>query len=407
MCPSSISSSERSAPFRFARRALLWLLPVWLPVVAIEAALWITGETRPIAAVAAAMQAKPDALFMRRYFDQGLYRFKDRLIQEREPTVLAVGTSRIMQFREPMFGDAGARFVNAGGMTQHLRDLEALAERLPDLRTVRAILLAVEPWWFNAEWAAIEERGPKSYATSRVRDDAASGFAHAAVWQRILWGTLRPAARGGGVGSLALLARRPGAASGARVGLLAVERDMGFRRDGSMRYPGDIPDPSGAWAFVDREEPPVVERIRGRRHGFEAAASMDDALVSRFLACVDRIREGGVGLVVFLPPFASDAAAELAASGAHRGAWTDYRERLPALLASRGVPCFVVTSPDALGLDDRCMYDGLHAMETFHVALLRRMADDRVAGPLLQLDASRLDRLLANPGTNPWFVSHD
>jgi hypothetical protein len=53
-----------------------------------------------------------------------------------------------------------------------------------------------------------------------------------------------------------------------------------------------------------------------------------------------------------------------------------------------------------LGLDDRYMIDGIHAEETFHVHMLRRMLGDPRLAALLPGTLPVLDAALSSPKTN-------
>ncbi len=173
-------------PYRFLLRGLFWFAPLWLLVVVFEILLHRAGETALVRSVCSAMTERaPDGLFMRQFFDQGLYRFKHLSILRRKPEVVALGTSRVMQFQARMFGADSKRFFNAGGMVQHVRDLEQFVAGLPTNTSICAVIVGVEYWWFNEAWAKTAER-EKCLAQHIRRDDALDGFAHGHVFQRFL-----------------------------------------------------------------------------------------------------------------------------------------------------------------------------------------------------------------------------
>lgn len=404
MSPSSIFNSRvlRAGCYRAWWIALALLSPWLLAIGAVEGTLWRAGETVPARlAFARLARAPADACFMRQVFDQALYRFKYLGWRARRPAVVALGTSRVMQFRREMFGPDAPEFFNAGGMVQHVRDLEELAAD-PRLPAPRTLLLGIELWWFNAPWAAGAERR-KHYAQQVLEDDALDGFAHAAVFQRLFRRTLTDPA---GEDAFPALARRAWSAGAAersrRIGWLALRKGVGFRADGSFRYAETAPSPE----FVDREQPPIPVRIRERQEGYEPVAGPSPGAVDRLLRSLERLQQRGVRVICFFPPFSRAAAAALEESDATRALWSAYRGEFAARIRGTGAALVDASTTDRLGLDDRYLYDGLHPMETFQLALLRAMLDQPGARAALRADPAALDRILRDPQTNPWFPAY-
>jgi len=98
--------------------------------------------------VFAFQRAHPESLYLRG-IDQSFYAYKYRGILENHPTILAAGSSRMMKFRAPMFGDRADAFYNASGMLNSLRDVRDFCVSLPPSRTPGVLLLGVDLWWLN------------------------------------------------------------------------------------------------------------------------------------------------------------------------------------------------------------------------------------------------------------------
>jgi hypothetical protein len=141
-------STTAQAQRRFERRVFYFFLPLLLLIGAGEAVLWQMRETWPLTKVIQYQSEHRETLFMRGILDQGFYAYKLRQIQEREPKILALGSSRVMEFRAQMFGERAAEFYNAGGLIQNLPDLEAFS-MLPLDHESTLVLLGIDLWWFN------------------------------------------------------------------------------------------------------------------------------------------------------------------------------------------------------------------------------------------------------------------
>jgi len=387
-----------SPPYRFVLRALLWALPIGLLLVAFESSLWRAGETTPIGRVCRALEERPDALFGRQFFDQALYRFKWVFLSRQDPETLALGTSRVMQFRREMFRDRSATFFNAGGMIQNLRDLEEFVAALPPSTRLSCVILGVEFSWFN-ERAAAEMENFQRFSRSIRYDAGFDGVAHGQVFQQVLrngwmsdgpgpsWSVLAGAWRGGGATDMDAW------------GFMARNRCMGFRSDGSFDY--GLPAPAD-WTFKDREQPPVLERIRNGTHGFKPVSSLSESRVEQFLGCLKALKARQISVLCFAPPYSSGVVAALEADPGLQNAWRQYRLELPSRIRAAGAAYVDASSPAMLGMDDRCMRDGLHAMETFHVRLLAALAaDPNAAGA--KIDVARAFWPAVALSANPWF----
>lgn len=388
-------------PYGFALRVLLWAVPLGLPVAAFELSLWRAGETTPIGDVCQALADRPGALFGRQFFDQGLYRFKWVSILRRDPAILALGNSRVLQFRREMFGARADDFFNAGGMIQHVRDLEQFVEALPTDTRIACVILGVEYSWFNDRAATVAER-TRVFAKAIRVDEGLDGFAHGHVFQQVLCNGL---ASDGSSPSWSLLAgawRGGDAAAADAWGFMARNHHEGFRPDGSFEYGLSAPVD---WTFQDRERPTVIERICTGTRGFEPMVALSEDRVERFLACVRALNARGIAVLCFAPPYPSAAIAALEASPDQRGSWRQYREELPARIRRAGAVYVDASTPGALGMDDRCMRDGLHAMESFHVRILAALAGQPGA-ETAGLDPALLRRLSDDPQSNPWFPNY-
>ncbi len=381
--------SQRALVLRWSLLLLLFWTPVLILATAFELLLWRTGESWTISRVLDVQRRDPGRLFLRRYLDQGLYRYKFLGMLERRPAILALGSSRVMRFRAPMFGDS-ANFYNAGGLIQNLDDLESFVRLTPDTAMPRVIILGIDMWWLNDN-----DRSPEGL-TSGIAFDGASSWKSQLLTAREMLMT-----RGALVGAIAAVSPRTGAGDG--IGLAARERGEGFRSDGSLTSARRPPE-NADWHFVDRENPIIPDRIRQGIDRFEPAPALSLARLARLRNVLTTLQRRGVLILGFNPPFSADGAAALESDPRQRELWREYRTGVPALFTELGLPFVDASTTGALGLDDRYMSDGFHAEETFHLYLLRRFAaDPRVAAALPGMGAA-VERAIASSKTDYWYA---
>lgn len=384
-----LPAAPRWSPALFAARAALFFAPVALVLGALEAALWRTGESWPAARVVEAQGLQPDAVFLRGLLDQSFHAYKLAGLQRARPRILALGSSRVMKLRGPMFGDDAAAFYNAGGLVVNVEDLAAFVEGLPGELLPRVVLLGVDMWWLNAVKPAERHL---SWAASE--DGALDWRGHLFALRAIL---RRPAQAG-------RLWRALEAEDEDRIGIEARISGEGFRADGSLAGGRPAPRAPQAWGFVDRERPPIARQIRRGIGFFPVSDGVSPARLARLRDAVAALRDRGVLVVGFGPPVYSGAAELLEADPRHRRLWREYREHVPRVFEELGQPFVDASTPAVLGLDDRYMTDGFHAEETFHLHLLRRVLADGRAARALPAALAAVKQALASPGTNPWYA---
>ncbi len=419
----------KPGPYRFLGRALLFLLPVLLLLSLAEAILLRGREIWPVDQVLAYQANHPDALFLRRFMTQELQRYKYRGILANNPDIVVLGSSRVMRLRALMFGPH-ANVYNAGGILQAAGDLEELAKRLPEASLPRVALIGVDEWWLSGRYVP----GAAPLAEALEREPTRDWQAHLHAIRNLV----RYASAHSRFVTNAMRGVPPDV-----IGWAATTGNA-FRADGSLHDTYEVPTTAEEWVFRDREEPRVAERIdrsllqfvRTNHVSMEALASLRRGFAM--------LRRRGVAVIAYLPPMCRDIRTKLRSDPD----WAMFLDELDVALprslrrrriqdaeirrpeAGQGRPISATHAPpsaspqtivawlpadqaplwfdfratESLGLDDRYLVDCLHAVETFHVHMLRRMtADPRVRELLGELETTA-DALLAAPKTNFWHV---
>ncbi len=392
MFRSSISNSDRSRAARLALRVVVFASPLLAGGFLFETALFRTGESWPIARVVARQSALPDAVYGRQILSQQYNLYKTANLRRRSPSIVVLGSSRVMQFRDFLFHPNERAFYNAGGLIQTAEDVTAYAAAVVSgaLPAPRVLVLGIDPWWLKP---AADRRSWVNEGESR---DAALRFGeHVQAARSVLRARDFPwwAAAAG------RMTRSPAYGYPA-FGLAALRYGDGERRDGSHLTTAVVLDYLRKPAYRDREEPPVVDRVRHSTNQFSPAASLDPERMRAFVAALVRLREAGVEVLTYQPPFSSEVLAAL--NALRPGWWIDYRDRLPALIRERGIVCLPVTSPGDFGLADAYMLDGFHPSEVFDSYLVERfVASSRPESPLRSVDLDYVRGLRSGPHVIP------
>jgi hypothetical protein len=371
----------------FLRRLSTFLLLPSLLLLLGEAVLQGSGEAWSVDRVLAFQRAHPEALYLRA-IDQSFYAYKYRGVLEKHPFILAAGSSRMMKFRAPMFGHRADAFYNASGMLNSLRDLHDFCMSLPPSRTPGVLLLGVDLWWLNGDVP------PAFSFEAEISKGAALTFDEHIVGLRWLLSRPRLFARQ----AMSLVRGTQKTA----IGISARESGGGFRPDGSFKSRLETPRTEEEWVFVDRETPPIVDRVKNAVANFPPAYSVSPerlALLDVVLAEYERKR---VVVIGYLPPFSSEVVGQLESDPRHSRFWSEFRRNIPELFRKHGFPVIDASETAAVGMDDRALSDGFHAEETFQVRALKALLRDTRVRAVLPGAEAVLDRALASPATNYW-----
>ena len=376
--------------YSFGIAVVRFFAPVVLLLAVFEALLWRVGESWPVSRVARVQQAQPEAIFLRQFLDQAFYRYKYLNWSRERPSVLVLGSSRVMPFRAPMFGRDSAAFYNAGGLIQSLDDLESFVDRLQPGQTPRVVLLGIDMWWLNGNWPSHD-----GLTTGIEKDGAAKWQDHVIALRHFITHPKDAIAflRHG------IQSRNPGL----RIGIAARFHEAGFRADGSFVRNHPLPQSAEQWRFVDREHPTVGERIRVGEKQFVPGDGIAPDRVATLKRIVIRLQSSGTLVIGYIPPVAGVYARLLEGDPRFSGLWKEYVVMIPALLASLGTPYVNAAVPTLVGADDRYLSDGVHTEETFALLVIRKALEDPRVAAAIQISASAVDSILASPRTNYWY----
>jgi hypothetical protein len=374
---------------RFLRRLLAFALFPAAVLLAMEAALLGSGELWPIPRVLAFQRAHPGSLYLRG-IDQTFYAYKYQAILQRHPAIVVAGSSRTMKFRAGMFGERSSAFFNAGGMLASVRDLHDFAEMVPAAAMPAVLVLGIDPWWLNPNVK------PAFDFRAETAPRAAWSFDEHVVGGRWLLKNLPAFGR-----ELLSLAR---GAQPLAVGIGARQRGGGFRPDGSFKSPLPVPATDREWTFVDREVPPVIERARRAIDNFTPADGLDADRLKLLAAAVARLQQHDVLVIGYLPPFSSEVIAQLTGDPRHRQMFAEFRSRVPLVFIDRGLPVLDASEVASLGMDDRCLSDGMHAEETLQLHALEVMLRDPRVAAALPGAARAVRTALDSPRTDFWHA---
>lgn len=344
----------------FLKRCCLFVLPLLIICGPPLALLALSGEAfRDIDPVLESTIRSGHGLIGFAWNEQNYPYMKYRgLLLQPQRELLALGSSRVLQFRREMFR---CSFWNAGYTIQTADDVREFLELVPQDHQPRLLLLALDQWMFNSNWIASAGRSSSDTWTHNPSVNLQQGLR---LLPDVVGDTLR-----GRISPAALLADR----SDAPFGLNAWQNRKGFRADGSFAYGRQLEQRlSGDRQCPDFEFAASLRRVAEGRERFRYGDVPDPAALQEIGELLGECSRRRIGVIAFLPPFADVVAEAMRKSGQH-----DYVVKLPEMLrsvfADSGHELHDFSSMSACGSSDAEAIDGFHAGETATVRMLLRM----------------------------------
>jgi|GEM_PF-768217 len=371
------------------RKLALYLLPFALIFVVLTAVMVYLGESMPLAWVVQ-MQTADDRVLYRPQYGNRDQTFKRLTVSMRHPEVLAIGSSRILQFRAGFFNRKPDTFYNAAAPAWRLPQITDLIYNLPPDSLPKVLILAIDPPWFNADYAGDVFPAPVSDVDNlwlvdrsivqdvlKKRDFGRVGFDPSAYWGRI----------------------EPGGSGGIALGLRAIRDGHGFRSDGSEQY-GDFL--IAKWLGQAQQREAHLRMMRGGEQMYVYGDSVSESALGELSGLLDYAAAHDITIIGFLPSYTPTLWAEMVAGGNHTYI-TALTPRLQTVFDAYGFAFFDFSDGASINARDDEFFDGWHASELSNLRLYIKLLEAQPDVLGKYSDAGALYDITAN-ATNTWDV---
>jgi hypothetical protein len=356
---SSIFSSDNRQQHNACLRCFLGVAlgPFILGVLLVQVFLYPSGENWAIAEVIdtqhSLMREGQESLFKRMFVAEDLRRYKLHALLSKEPVILALGSSTVMQFRGKLFSDDPNYFYNAGGLIHEASQLEEALPILESQPSIKLMIVGLDLWWFN------ENRQIREMSTLQDMRDGPSWIAD---WQARLY-AYRPVA-----GMLVDWSKLQEALAALwplfdnvstfyeyrTIGLMA-RKGSGWRgSDGSYQYGWHIARSLKGLGYVDDRG--TLDRIRRGGDRFEPSHRISRDRIVPLETLLQWSRQHDVLVCGFLPPLAPEVIEALNRSEMHSGYLEDYQYEMKQLFSAYDMPFVNALDPADFQLDIRYHY---------------------------------------------------
>ncbi len=374
---------------KLLQKLMLTALPLLLLFIVVETYWWYNKELVSIEETLA-IQEKADAstYYLRKDFSSNLNTYKVTAINKFKPEILVIGTSRVLEFRNIMFTPYQGEFYTAGGSVRNIYDVKAYIDHFKKgiIHKPKLLIIGLDFWLLKK----VNQEEDTWLKKKLYKDDAISVNGHQNAFKYL-------------VKSWALRKNPPYLVNENRgIGGLG-KTGFGYRKDGSVNYKNFVEEYVKNPQYIDRETPPIIERIKNNISPFNLPFEIDLIKVEVLLKSIKEAQKENIEVAVFFPPFSNECFNELQNSKQHSKWWSYYNTTLKEEIKKLSVDIIDCTSPSSIGLDDRYMIDGYHPSEVLVThAFLNRLKQGNLNSKILRgISTDSLQLLLNSEETLP------
>jgi hypothetical protein len=289
-------------------------------------------------------------------YDESNYRYLKykELSTRKRQTVLALGSSRVLQFRENMFDSA---FYNAGYTISSISDFVPFVEANLKGKYPKVLLIALDQWMFNKNWDNLSGYGIEHKKWNNSPNSRASSSTILNTWTDLL---------NHKYGAEVLTQH----SEIKKIGLNAIVNNTGFRNDGSMYYGGQIAklikndSTSKDYHYSD-----TYARIRDGNKRFQYGNELNSKALVALNDWLMFCKKNKIYVVAVLPPFADKVNQRMHESGNYKYMDSIY-VKSNEIFKTNGFELWDMSDLSKYGSGDEETIDGFHGGEVTHLKML-------------------------------------
>ena len=272
--------------------------------------------------------------------------------------VVVLGSSRVLQFRAPMFQ---ASFYNAGYTIAGVNDFLPFLQSLPADKYPRFLIIGLDQWMFNRAWDSLNKTTSRQYWKNLYT--CLPGFdIFRKYWTDLLDGRRKIIF--------------PRIDSLRRIGIAAYDNN-GLRNDGSMQYGNQIVKLlNGDKSAMDFHFQNTLERIQQGKQRFEFGDDINQKAITSVALFLVYCKMHDINVIGFLPPFSETVYKTMLSTGRYK-----YLDKISPALSAVFKKCgnefYNFSAIRLFGSGDGEVIDGFHGGELCYSKMLLAMLRER------------------------------
>ena len=215
------------------------------------------------------------------------FAYKLELIKKVKPEIIALGSSRVMQFREDSFNK---KFVNAGGGMNSLNEGLIFLKKMYEFHNPKYIILGLDFWWLNSNISI-----PTNFSYHKNTGNIIS---KAKVWRTSKWLVSGKINKSTLKNIFSKDNFKNEYTNYDNMGFDAIATSDGFRSDGSRSSPKHI---FGLIPNYDEKFSEMFNRIKSGKQKLEYGSNLSEEGVKYLKSIISYIESKDTELIIIVP----------------------------------------------------------------------------------------------------------
>lgn len=300
---------------------------------------------------------------------------KLEIVGKKQPSIVAFGSSRVMQFRGTFFKNKD--FYTLGGIVPNIDCLEQVYKEVHKVYQPNIIIIGVDMWWLN----------PNFNDFTQLQKNNTSLIAQKINLYRATIVNLRENKElRDSIFYQEKFKTYDEIAERKNIGALAAVYNEGYREDGSYQYGRVILDST----YAKRQWEKSWVRIVNKTDRFVVADGIAADRLDKLQRIIRRMQDDGSKVVVFLAPFPHKSIEQFMSNEGQRTVITSLRSQVPRICQEEGTPCYDFSDMSDINSPNTESLDGFHGSErTYAKIMLNLFENEAILRPYINEDYIR------------------
>ncbi len=350
---------------KFLLKLTLFFVPVLTIFIFPLFVYWMADEFISVQSVLSSQSKNKEVLFGLAYNDVGKT-YKEALIAERDPAIIALGASRVLGFRESFFNPTTS-FTNGGRIVGNISisgvdELSEFIKQLPASSHLRVIILSLDPWMYTRDQAHSIVHEPVSTSERIVA-------LFAGRWRTVFEDYFS--------GKFSLSEIASSKKKSHNIGLTALLDQNGMLEDGSYFYGKEIKNPR----YKEDSKGLIAMKLEGISHArtspeLEYGTRISEDNMTSLRNFLELCKKKGIYIIGFTPPFPHSVyQALMSANDPHSQTATRLSQELRDMMHSFDYAFFDFADAGSVGIQDTEFADVAHTTDKGTLRMLIDMAE--------------------------------
>mgnify|MGYP003340048433 FL=1 len=349
---------------KFIPRVIKFLLPYFFVAGFTVIAFYESGEIFSIEKILNSQIAERKNLIYGPSYSNIPHYYKYAAVEKINPSVLILGSSRVLQFRTHFFYDS-IPFYTAGGVFRRINQLRAFLESLPENKLPHTIIIEIDPWWFCS-----------NYDNPRIKMDMdyknfffTQNFEPLNQWHQFYSDWWK-----GKISFSKIFSSQPDTGT-QFTGISGIMKQQGFRKDGSRSY-GTDKEIKKQFTYKINGAIDSIRAGNGIMAWSDSTIAINNDAVKELRILLRFCRKHKITVTGFIPPIHSSLQSAMRADERHYQHFFNLINVLYPVFRDYSFHIYDFTSVSSFGGKDAEMIDGVHGSEKtslkLYLQLLRK-----------------------------------